>query len=114
MAGQDNDAKSLINEALDLAAPINEHWGDAELYRMKGEISVNEGNDAAEGLYIRALEIARRQNAKSWELRAATSLAKFYREQGKRIAAVDFLAPNLRLVHRGLRHARFAGRQGSA
>jgi len=52
------------------------------------------GNQAAaERYYYQAMEVAKRQSAKVWELRAATSLARLWRDQGKRIEARDLLAP---------------------
>ncbi|MCZ6658803.1 MAG: adenylate cyclase, partial [Gammaproteobacteria bacterium] len=64
---------------------------DAELLRLKGELS----SDAAEAerLFRRALEMAQRQEAKSLELRAATSLAHLWQEQGKKGEVRDLLAP---------------------
>ena len=58
--------------------------------------------DEAETYFQQALAIARRQQAKSLELRAAMSLARLWQQQGKRQEAHDLLAPSLRLVHRGL------------
>ena len=69
---------------------------DSELQRLKGELHL--GNDqsdaaAAEACFIRAIETARAQCAKSLELRAAASLARLWRDQGKRGEARDLLAP---------------------
>ena len=62
---------------------------------VKGAVAVESGADidAAEACFQRALEVARHQKAKSLELRAATSLAKIWRDQNRMIAARDLLAP---------------------
>ena len=64
------------------------------MYRVRGEL-LRAGHDpiAAERCFSRAIGIARQQSAKSWELRAATSLARLWRDQGKRVEARDLLAP---------------------
>ena len=64
-----------------------ERWFEAEIHRIAGEIALmSPGPDAAkaETYFERALAVARAQQAKSWELRAATSLARLWRDQGKR------------------------------
>ena len=69
-------------------------WLAAELNRRKGQLLLRQGNnDAAEELYGKALCIAREQEAKLWELRAAVSLARLRRDQGRRVEARDLLAP---------------------
>ena len=61
---------------------------------MRGELLSATGDpDAAEANYLQALAIAKRQSAKFWELRAATTLARLWRDQGKRQQARDLLAP---------------------
>jgi predicted ATPase len=73
-----------------------EVWYESELYRTAGEIELAspEQNAAkAQAHFERALAIARAQQAKSWELRAAMSLARLWRDQGKRQQACDLLAP---------------------
>jgi predicted ATPase len=73
-----------------------ESWYEAEVHRMAGEIAFRSPQpDAAkaEAYFERALEVAREQQAKSWELRAAMSMARLWRDQGKRDEARDFLAP---------------------
>jgi len=67
---------------------------DAELYRHKGELLLQQGNTkAAEELFGKALGVAKEQEAKLWELRAATSLARLRRDQGRRAEACDLLSP---------------------
>ena len=71
-----------------------ERWFLAELYRQKGELLLRQGHsEAAEELYRKALSIAEGQEAKLWELRAAVSLTRLSRDQGRRAEARDLLAP---------------------
>jgi predicted ATPase len=66
----------------------------AEVYRHKGQLMLQQRQTgAAEQLYRKALDIAREQEAKMWELRAAVSLARLRRDQGRRAEARDLLAP---------------------
>jgi predicted ATPase len=67
---------------------------EAELYRHKGQLLLHQRHsEAAEELYRKALSIAEEQEAKLWELRAAASLARLWRDQGRRAEARDLLAP---------------------
>jgi predicted ATPase len=69
------------------------HW-DAELHRLKGiALSGLNGLEVAQAALQKALHIARRQQARSYELRAATSLARLWGEQGRRAEAHELLAP---------------------
>ena len=69
-------------------------WFVAELYRQKGELLLRQGHsEAAEELHRKALSIAEGQEAKLWELRAAVSLARLRRDQGRCTEARDLLAP---------------------
>ena len=69
-------------------------WLAAELYRLKGQLLLRQGRaGAAEELYRKSLSIAQGQEAKLWELRAAASLARLRRDQGRRTEARDLLAP---------------------
>jgi len=71
-----------------------ERWYAAELNRRKGQLLLRQGHaEAAEELYRKALSIAVEQDAKLWELRAAVSLARLRRDQGRRAEARDILAP---------------------
>ena len=73
-----------------------ETWCEAEVYRIVGEIAlIPPETDVAkaEAYFERALAIARAQQAKSWELRGAMSMARLWRGQGKRQEAQDLLAP---------------------
>jgi class 3 adenylate cyclase/predicted ATPase len=89
---------TVLNEALILAAPPGARWYEAELYRLKGDLlrQLHQSSDhqgEAELCFHHAIEIARNQQAKSFELRTATSLARLWQRQGKRQDAYDLLAP---------------------
>ena len=78
------------------AVSTKEKWYEAEIHRTAGEIALMLPEpDAvkAEGDFDRALAVAREQQARSWELRAAMSMARLWRDQGKRDEARDLLAP---------------------
>jgi predicted ATPase len=71
-----------------------ERWFAAELNRQKGQLLARQGcPEAAEELYRKALNIAQEQEARLWELRAAASLARLRRDQGRHTDARDLLAP---------------------
>ena len=94
--GQFDDAWRCISEALTAIDTTKERWFEAEVNRIAGEIALKSPEpDAAkaEAYFGRALVVARAQQAKSWELRAAMSMARLWRDQGKRDAARDLLAP---------------------
>jgi len=90
------DAWRCIGEATRAVETTKETMFEAELYRIAGEIALRSPEPdvaKAEAYFERALAVARTQQAKSWELRAAMSLARLWRDQGKRDAASDLLAP---------------------
>jgi predicted ATPase/class 3 adenylate cyclase len=94
--GQAEDGLKVLAEAFALVDEHDERWCEAELHRLKGELLLAQSIDnhtAAETCFHHALNIARQQHAKSWELRAATSLARLWQNQGKRQAASDLLTP---------------------
>jgi predicted ATPase len=70
----------------------NERWCEAEVHRIALK-SPEPDAAKAEAYFKRALTVARQQQAKSWELRAAMSMARLWRDQGKRAEARDLLAP---------------------
>jgi len=75
---------------------VAERWCEAEIHRIAGEIAlISTDSDATktEAYFERALAVAREQQAKSWELRAAMNMARLWRDQGKRVEAHDLLAP---------------------
>jgi predicted ATPase len=91
-----DDAWRCIDEATAAVETTNERWCEAELNRIAGTIALKSPEpDAAkaEAYFERALAIARKQQAKSWELRAAMSLARLWRDQGKVQQARELLAP---------------------
>jgi predicted ATPase len=94
--GQLDDARRCIDDAIDKVEISKEKWCEAEAYRIAGEVELKSPEpDAvkAQAYFERALAVARAQQAKSWELRAAMSMARLWRDQGKRDEARDFLAP---------------------
>ncbi len=94
--GQFDDAWRCIAEAMTAVETTKERWCEAETYQIAGEIAqiLPEPDTAkAEAYFERALAVARKQQAKSWELRTATSLARLWRDQGNRDKARDLLAP---------------------
>jgi predicted ATPase len=119
--GQSEEGMRVVTEALALVAQSGEHRGEAELYRLKGTLMLqsktshgpvpdpsqtrqDKSEEAGtqhpaphtqaevESCFRQALDIARRQQAKSWELRAAMSLARLWQRQGKRAEAYQLLA----------------------
>ena len=95
-AGQHAAALAAVESGLAVATETGQHLQDAGLYYLKGELllATDPANAAeAEALFCRALDIARAQEAKSFELRSATSLARLWQRQGKRAEAHALLAP---------------------
>jgi predicted ATPase len=95
-AGQVEDGLRLLAEALTVLETIGRDDLLAEAYRLQGELLLRQTTPdvaQAEACFQQALAIAQRQQAKSWELRAAMSLSRLWQHQGKRQAAYDLLAP---------------------
>jgi hypothetical protein len=91
-----DDAWRCIGEAMTIMEASGETWYEAELHRVAGEIALNSPDqDAAKAVayFERALSVARQQQAKSWELRAAMSIARLWRDQNKRDEARELIAP---------------------
>jgi predicted ATPase len=89
-------AYRCIKEAAQAVKTTKERWCEADIYRMAGEIAlISPERDAvkAEEYFERARTVARQQQAKSWELRTAMSLARLWRDQGKGQQARELLAP---------------------
>ena len=96
MSDQFDNAWRCIHEAMTAAETTKERWGEAEVHRVAGEVELiaPEPDAAKAQMYFeRALTVARQQQAKSWELRAAMSMARLWRDQGKREEARELLAP---------------------
>ena len=91
-----DDAWRCYDEATTVIEATKERWYEAETHRIAGEIALMSSNpDAAksEAYFERSLAVARQQQAKSWELRAAMSLARLWRDQGKPQQARELLTP---------------------
>jgi predicted ATPase len=94
--GNFDDAWRCISEAITAVETTKEGWWEPEVHRTAGEIALKSPNpdrQKAEAYFERALSVARQQQAKSWELRAAMSLARLWRDQGKVQQARALLAP---------------------
>ena len=117
-AGQASEGLTTLTAALALVENSGECWHEAELYRLKGELTLQKGardlglgtrpaspptlslkpqdprevEREAEACFLKAIAIAQKQQAKSWELRAATSLARLWQQQGKKAEARQMLA----------------------
>jgi class 3 adenylate cyclase/predicted ATPase len=94
--GRFDDAWRCIRETTTTLETMKERFYEAEVYRIAGEIALKSAEPRrteAEGYFERALAVARKQQAKSWELRASMSLARLWRSQGKPQQARELLAP---------------------
>ena len=99
--GQPEEGLAVVAETLERVEKTGERYCEAELYRLKGELTLQESKvesqrllveEEAEACFHKAIEIAQKQQAKSWELRAATSLARLWQGKGKREEARELLA----------------------
>jgi predicted ATPase len=94
VAGQVEEAAALLDDAIQIVTRTGERWFAAELVRHKGQLLLRQGrSEAAEAHYREAIAIARGQDARLWELRAATSLAQLCCDQGRQAEAGDLIAP---------------------
>ena len=94
--GQITKALEALAEGLATVAKSRIRWWEAELYRLRGELLLRQTGaqpEEAEVCFQQALAVARRGQAKSWELRAAMSLSRLWQRQGKHAEALDLLAP---------------------
>ena len=118
--GQVEEGLAVLAEALALVDKTGERVYEAELYRLKGELRSNSRRTEtrragvknppdshtpsprieAEACFLKAIEIARKQQAKSLELRAVMSLARLWQQQGKKTRSSQDVGRDLRLVHR--------------
>jgi predicted ATPase len=97
--GDTGEGLKMLTEALDIVSGTGECWWEAELYRLKGTLTLESKVEShkskveeAEACFLKAIEIARRQQAKSLELRAAMSLSRLWQQQGKKDEARQMLA----------------------
>jgi predicted ATPase len=99
--GQAEEGLRVVAEALAMVEKNDERWNEAELYRIKGTLTLQRKVESgewkveeaeAEECFLKAIEIARKQQAKSLELRATTSLARLWQQQGKQHEARSMLA----------------------
>jgi len=94
--GQDDEGLHRLATALAVVEKTGERLWEAELHRLKGELLLRlsaDNSTEAETCFHQALDMARHQGAKAWELRAAMSLARLWQQQGQRDAACDLLKP---------------------
>ncbi len=103
-AGRFDEGLACLEEALKVADTSAEHWWDAELWRLQGQLLLwqNAYDPTAEDCFQRALIIARQQQAKSLELRAAINLCQLWRQQGKPAAAKTLLTSLYSWFHEGM------------
>src|SRR3984885_4743872 len=95
--GQFDAAGRAINEAITAFELSGERWWECEIYRVAGEIALASPSPdiaKAEEDISRAMSVAQKLQARSWELRAAVSMARLWREQGKLQQARELLAPH--------------------
>jgi predicted ATPase len=93
--GRLDEAWTNIREAMNVVETTKERWCEAEINRIVGEVALlspDHDTAKAETGFARALEVARKQQAKAWELRAAMSMARLLRAQGKQSAARELLS----------------------
>jgi predicted ATPase len=92
-AGRAEDGLKELDDAARQIEATEERWAEANLHRVRGELLIAVGDlTGAEESFGQAIEIARRQSAKLWELRAAMGRARLWRDQGRREEACDLLA----------------------
>jgi predicted ATPase len=83
-AGMVSEGLAVVDKALELVQATGCRMDEPEVHRLKGELLLMKGDDAeAEQCFRRAIEVAQQQRAKSWELRATTSLCRLRQKQGK-------------------------------
>jgi class 3 adenylate cyclase/predicted ATPase len=94
MAGIIQEALHLVTEAMQVATRTGYRWSEAELHRLHGELALRSNDqNTAEVCFKQAIATARAQSARLFELRAATSLSRHWRDQGRKVEARDLLAP---------------------
>lgn len=93
--GRPDEAFACLDEALTLVEATEERWWEAEIHHFRGELNeqCNGSREKSEASFRRAIDVARCQNSKLYELRAATSLGRLWRDRGRREEAHDLVAP---------------------
>jgi adenylate cyclase len=92
-SGNYDQARTTLDEALEAVHKTDERWYEAEVYRLQGELLLAIGEPArAETSFERAIEVARQQRARSWELRATVSLCRLWQQQGQHTMAYEHLS----------------------
>ena len=101
--GQPIEGLNCLAEAAQIVECTDQRFEEADVYRLRGDLLSATGDQAAaEQSYHQAVAVAQRQSAKLFELRAATGLARLWRDQGKRTEAHDLLAPVFNWFTEGL------------
>jgi predicted ATPase len=91
--GRIDEGLALLAEALDFVERTDERHHEAEIHRLRGELHLLQGDEAeAEASYRAAIDVARKQQAKSWELRATLNLCRLLQQEGRREEARQMLA----------------------
>jgi predicted ATPase len=91
---QQQDGLKQLLEAISVTDRTQGRYYEAEMHRVRGDLYLSIHDDgAAEASFREAISVAQHQSAKTWELRAALSMARLWRDQGKRHEARDLLAP---------------------
>ena len=106
-AGRIEEGLEALTHALAVMHSTGESFYEAEVHRLKGELLRSQNISEALICLQRAIDVARKQGAKSLELRATTSLARLLPSEGRRDEARSMLTEILQLVHGRLRHRRF-------
>ncbi|MGF6432823.1 MULTISPECIES: ATP-binding protein [Bradyrhizobium] len=105
-AGLPDAALRELDSALAIGRRTGEHFYEAEIYRLQGEMTLNcaksSSVESAERMFLASIEVARRQSARSFELRSAVSLARLWRHSGKHARAAELLLPVVRTFTEGL------------
>ena len=93
-AGRPDQGLATLEQALAHVKTSGEHFGEADIFRIKGDLLLLSGgtDDEVEDCYRQSMDISKHQNAKSWELRTAMSLARLWQRQGKQTEARVLLA----------------------
>jgi predicted ATPase len=94
--GKLGEALVLVDEQIGFVEQTGEFWSAPGLHRLRGQLLLDDAAPdiaGAQAEYLEAIDIARRQSAKLWELRAAVSLAHLWRDQGRHAEARDLVAP---------------------